>query len=109
MIYNQIVRSRGLQPNRLVVDYPRRSSAEFDVEPKRIHRHRAVSPPPPNPLPDRYSGDIRVASFGRGYYEERSRGRESVIERDRRYDPRGKFYHWRLNSCFFFRRRLELA
>ncbi|VDM35885.1 unnamed protein product [Hydatigera taeniaeformis] len=82
-------RNRGIQPNRLVSDYPpRRSSTDFDSEPKRNHRHRAISPPPPNSLPDRYSGDFRVANFGRGYYEERSRGRESMVERERRYDPR---------------------
>ncbi|KAL5969751.1 hypothetical protein TSMEX_002513 [Taenia solium] len=88
-------RSRGLQPNRLVADYPRRSSAEFDVESKRIHRHRAVSPLPPNPPPDRYAGDIRIANFSRGYYEERSRGREWVVERERRYDPRGDYQQYR--------------
>ncbi|KAH9278812.1 hypothetical protein ECG_08402 [Echinococcus granulosus] len=89
-------RSRGLQPNRLVSDYPpRRSSTDFDAEPKRLHRHRALSPLPLNPLTDRYSVDFRVANIGRGCYEERSRGRESVIERERRYDPRGDYQQYR--------------
>ncbi|KAL5105096.1 hypothetical protein TcWFU_001283 [Taenia crassiceps] len=99
---------RHLRENNLYSEYrpkfreePLSNGARRDFGPRRYVRSmgwKTIPEDHPRSSMLRRNGFIdtgQVANFGRGYYEERSRGRESVVERERRYDLRGDYQQYR--------------